>query len=730
MRYIPERSSDVVVQVPEDRNSYINVLNIGASGRGDIEFTGTVSDIQDDIVTIGGIGDGDGGTLNDYRSVLSPNTDIEVFAYGLSTVPQTPLLGFGPSTVVGVDFSSSTSVNPNLAPLSYVVFGYDIQTGILPQSKLTIPIGTKVLNPTFWNIDQYVQLNLSRSVGYAVPIVYRIWGNTVTFLGVIGNNKIGYPGSGSVTFLDLGLTEIPSWQPSVTLPGFMSGMFNVSGLDINQTLFLRGKSRVTIEPEISGFQPAYIQARGDTSRFSAGDTVRFYIDDTKFVQDAIGRAVSGRIKEVFFPAGTYNIRDTFFNNSAGISLRGVGDSSVIRRIPSAIANSANSGLLRLSGPGIKVQDLTLDGNSTDTFSAVSPVESEVSLSVADSDGVVLSGLSVVRSGGGGISLTGSSNVTFTGNRIVRTGRSYEQTVSPALFTNCDNIVAQGNIFQFATTSPKVVSAEFSTVNGNIIRGCGDKGLELLSSFQWNAQGNLAYSDNDSIIRSIDTYNNEYSRATIEVRKGFALDPVYMTVTYGGEAVSIIKNTVQADIYTLDQTGTKDVLAGSFRVLETSAQLEAGIFSLTLPGITSEPPILATDTLNNPTGYMYEVRADVLIGGITPLSIRRFLIDGNPFIAIRLRNSSDLLSLQIYSAASPENDQIAIRGFSNTNLNGWDQNTGYTVLDIDTDTNSLVLADIPELASLTSTPTDFLGGTLSIIRSDYFVADGNLYVHSF
>lgn len=730
MRYIPERSLDVVFQVPENLNSYINVLNVGATGLGNIEFTGTITDIQNDVVSVGGIQDGLGGTLSNYRQTLIPGVDIELFAYGTSTLPQTPLIGAGSPTVVGVDFSSSTSVNPNLAALTYIIFGYDIQTGILPQSKLTIPIGTKVLNPNFWNIDQYVQLNLSRSVGYAVPIVYRVWGNTVKFLGVIGNNKVGYPGSGSLTFRDLGLTEIPSWQPTTVLPGFMSGLFSVAGTNVTQLQFLRGKSRVTIEPELAGSQLAYIRARGDTSRFSSGDTVRFYIDDTKYVQEAIGRAVSGRIKEVFFPAGTYNIRDTFFTNSDGVGLRGVGDSSTIRRLPSTIANGTNSGLLRLSGPGIRIQGVTIDGNSTNTFSAVSPIGSELSLSVNNSDGVLISGVNVIDSGGGGISLDSSSNVTFTGNRIVRTGRPYEQSVSPVLFTGCDNIVAQGNIFQYSTTSPKVVSTDFSTVNGNIIRGCGDKGLEIFASSQWNAQGNLAYSDNDSIIRSIDTYNNEYSRATIEVRKGFALDPVYMTVTYGGESVAILENSIEADIYTLNSSGVKNTKIGSFRVIETAAQLEAGIFSVTLPGTVPATPIPATGSLNNQFGYMYEVKADVLIGNIRPLSIRKETIETTTYTAIRLRNSSDLLSFQIYSESSPENDQILIRDFSNNNLEGWVQTEGYGVIDIDTRTNSILLANIPTLASLTSTPVDFVGGTLYIIRSNYFVADGNLYVHTF
>jgi hypothetical protein len=204
----------------------------------------------------------------------------------------------------------------------------------------------------------------------------------------------------------------------------------------------------------------------------------------------------------------------------------------------------------------------------------------------------------------------------------------------------------------------------------------------------------------------------------------------MTVTYGGESVSILKNSIEADIYTLNSLQAKSTKIGSFRVIETSAQIESGIFSVTLPGTVSETTIPATGSLNNEFGYMYEVKASVLIGNIQPLSIRRFVIDTTNYIAIRLRNSSDLLSFQVYSASSPENDQILIRGFSNPDLGGWDQNAGYGVIDIDTDTNSLVLANITSLTSLTSTPVDFLGGTLSIIRSDYFVADGNLYVHTF
>jgi hypothetical protein len=67
MRYIPNLEENVSVQVSEDKNAYINILNVGASGRGDLEFTGVLTDVQGGIVTIGDIEDEDGNTLSQYR---------------------------------------------------------------------------------------------------------------------------------------------------------------------------------------------------------------------------------------------------------------------------------------------------------------------------------------------------------------------------------------------------------------------------------------------------------------------------------------------------------------------------------------------------------------------------------------------------------------------------------------------------------------------------------------
>lgn len=759
MRYIPALASEVIVQVPEDLNSYVNVRNIGATGRGDLEFTGTVTDISDGIVTISGISDGDGGSIFQYSDLLKGGVELQAFSYSTNTTPETPSLTVSSHTAVGnVDFSSSTGINSNLAPLTYYVFGYDADRGILPSAPIQYQVrpnsnvASKVLNPDFWNTEQYIQLNLGRTSQFVLPVIYRVWGNRVDFLGVIGNNKVGYPGSSNVVFRDLGNTELPAWDTEPSLPSFMSDLFSVGG---NQVLLIKkitAKEKLEILPNLLGSQPSFIQCTGlkGGSLMSSGNTVRFTIDDTKYFQRAVGIAASSRIKEIFFPAGIYNIRDTFFSNSgqidySNLSLRGVGNGSVIKRLPSNISNPSVPGLINFTGQtqnprvsGLRITSLSFDGNRKESFSLAAPIESEVTLQVKNADNLVVSDCTFADNGGGGIRVENSNGLSLTTNKILRTGRSYEQSVSPLLIDTSENVVAQGNIMEFATTGPRVINTDFSTINGNIIRGCGDGGIDLQTSFQWNAQGNIAYSDNDSIIRSIDTYNNEYSRATIEVRKGFALDPIFMTVTAGGESVGIVKDSVDANIFTLNSAGQKSSAVGSFRVLQTADQLDAGIFSLTLPGITSQvvggKTIPSTNSLSNSDGYMYEVKSSVLIGnsgrGFRPFSIRSANIGGTNYVAVQLRNSSDLLSFQIYSAANTsENDRVAISGFQNTNLSGWDQTESYAILGIDSDTNSILLNFIPGF-TIGPTPVEFIGGKLLILRPNYFVADGNLFVHTF
>jgi len=781
MRYIPSTGSRFVLQVPEDKNSYINVKNLDARGLATI-FEGRISNGVvsggENQLTFNEITDGEGLTFEQYRSTLSQDIELQVFSYRNITSGSSvdnPIIGISSHQLVNVDFSAQTSgSNDTVGPLKYYIFGYNIKTGQLPFAVQTIGLAPEydgVLDPSKWTEDQYVDINFSRSDSNVIPVIYRSWKGNVEFLGVVGNNKIG--SSGALSFKDFGNKQIPSWNQEVEgwTPSFFEGVFQVIGGVPTQRKRIIGKEHLKIKPIAENSAPNYIICETigggnlqNGTAYQIGDDVRFVIDDTKPIRAAIDMASTGNIKEIFFPAGTYYFRDSSFENSiqrdySNISFRGVGEGSVIRRVPSAETFSSNPGLLNFSGSGsrpikgIRFRSMVLDGAKEDTASVSAAgggyeqnrYISEGLLNVSYATDVSVTECRFIDAAGPGFHAEYSTSILLIQNIFSRLGRNYETTVRPIEIFETDNNVVQGNIFEFCTAGPYFFGVEFSTINNNIVRSCGDDGVVLETSFQWNATTNLAYSDSDSLIRQVDQYNNEYSKAPIEVRRGTPLEPIYFTVTNGGEAVGIVRDSIQADIFKLDAEGRKNASqkVGSFRVLQTDNQLEAGIFSVTLPGLNSATvnsltvpstqsfSLLDPDTQNY--GYMYEAKATVLLGGsgkgLTPLNIKETTIGSTNYLAIRLRNSSELLSFIIFDEANNDNDQIIIRNFTNSDseLSGWVQDQPYTVLAIDAVTNSLLIAPIANVTPGDGAGIDFSGGQLLIQRDNYQIADGNIIV---
>lgn len=774
MRYIPDTGKQFVLQVPEDKNSYINVKNYDARGLSTV-FTGSIFAGLQDELSIGSITDGEGGTLQQYFAILSVGIELQAHIYRGSGGGggESPLISVSGVNLQGVDFSSSSVSSNLIQPLKYYIFGYDTSTGKMPNAVQIVGGEgqySKVLDPDKWNQDQYVDINFTKTGQYVVPIIYRVWGTRVEFLGMIGNAKIGFPGASVLTFRDFGLKEIPSWNndPDYWTPDFLDGVISVLGGVPTQLKKIVGKEHLRIMPRIEGSQPNYIQCEAvpdgplaNPEDYQFGDEVKFVIDDTQPIRNAINLAAQGNIKEIFFPAGVYHFRNSSFINTnstnySNISFRGVGEGSVIKRLQASISGSINPGLLNFSGEresirveGIRFRSIVFDGNRSSTVSLVGPVSGSVDPSrpVAETlvflkyaDNVAITECRFADSGGVGVHTESCTAILMTNNIFSRLGRSYEPEVRPIEVYETSNSIVQGNIFEFCTSSPYFFNVDFSTINNNIIRSCGDQGVVLETSYQWNASNNLAYSDTDSLIRSVDQYNNEYSKAAIEIRRGTALEPIYFTVTNGGETVGIKTNSINAEIYELDALGRKDVSKnkGSFKVIQTADQLEAGIFSVTLPGLQSAAnnsiPATSSFALLDPAsgqfGYMYEISGTVRLGasgrGYVPVNIREINFGGVNCLAIRLRNSSELLSFLVFDATSPENDYIIIDGFSNTDLTGLDKETAYRVIGVDNDSNSLIIPAIPSLSP--GSGIDFLGGQLYIQRSGYQIADGNIIVN--
>lgn len=777
MRYIPDTGKQFVLQVPEDKNSYINIKNLGAKGVSTV-FSGRVIAGLETGLSIGDITDGGEGTLQQYLPILSPGTELRTYIYRpAGTLVDSPVITVIGQSFVGVDYTNTNigSGSSFLKELKYYIFGYDLLKGIIPNAVQIVGgngLYTKVLDPDLWNQDQYAEIQFSRVNTSTFPIIYRVWGNKIKFLGIIGNNKIGYPGAGTVSFRDYGIQEIPSWNNDEDnwTPEFLDGVFSITGGVPTIVNKMVGTEDLKILPRVEGAQLNYLQCEtvsgqsliNPNSYTISTDTVKFVVDDTKSIREAISLAGSGNIKEIFFPAGTYRMRDSSFDTLQGsnydnITFRGVGEGSIIERMWSTKTSALSPGLLNFKGTsdapvqGLRFRSLVFSGNVASNVSINPPSGSSIDPSRYITETLVhlsyvsnpaFSECRFIYAGSPGIHIEDTSAAIINNCVFSNLGRSYETSVRPLEIYTTDSSIIQGNIFQFCTASPFFSRIEYSTINNNIVRSCGDEGIVLESSDKWNAGDNLSYSDSGSLIQSIDQYNNEYSKAGIEIKKGSSLEPIFFTVTNGGESVAIKQDSIEAEIWELDSNYRKAAAGpfSKFRVLQTADQLEAGIFSVTLPGkdgdevngikATNEFAYFEPNATPAKYGYMYDIKATVRLGnsgrGYTPVNIRRTQDDK---FAITLKNSSEILSFQIFNERNTQNDSFVITEFNNTEpeLSGLIKGAPYTISGIDIESNSIIIESIPGV-TVDTDGINFQGGRVFIQRPFYDIADGNIYVN--
>lgn len=327
-------------------------------------------------------------------------------------------------------------------------------------------------------------------------------------------------------------------------------------------------------------------------------------------------------------------------------------------------------------------------------------------------------------------------------------KPYELNISPLKIRESSRIIAQGNLFQNCSGPVDFTGIDVSLINNNIIDNCGETGIQLNASDTWNAQGNLTFNESGSVIRTVDLYQNEYSRVSLDVKRGVAMTPVYFTVTDSGYPVSIFPGSIAARVYPLNSSYQNNTTASAtyLQVIENRPQLEAGIFGVTAPvstytgsgnsnqsrvikGTGSYDLLKADGSGNANYGYAYKITATVSLGRY---AIERIAYASPTTIKLFFRSSSDILSLLFFASGNASNDAIRTTGIGVTGaeLSTWADGTNLNVVDVDTSNSAIVIATPSTVATkftssadTYSTPTGFLG----LIKNNYFIADGNIYV---
>lgn len=787
MRYIGlDPNTRTVVQIDGNKSAYVNVKSFGASGL-DNYFSGSVS---------GTSGNGDSIYINQIsnytlyeEAYFVEGREITAFFLTENSAPDIGEYGsiFTSAALTPVGAIQDTSLS-TARNIEYFIFPYNVSTGrfspyVLANAELS---GLVITDPkTDFDETNYVQITFSRSSSSWVPVIYRRYNGRVDFLGVIGNNALQT--STSVTFYDRGTTQIPSWDEAAIaadanafLPEFLTSQISLSGTNGGpvgkaivgkKRLKIISKSQVTGVVEFADADNAGVSLSGFTG---AGTSVKFKFDDTKPIQDAIEWAKVNSVKNVFFPTGTYNVSHIKLYSSAAataysnISLFGTGASSVIKKGPSVVNSTSQYGTIGILGTGVSnrisgitIKDMAFDGNKRESIAVRSPQNDVYGISskyqdfiaMEYVDSVSIQNCSFYNGNGSAVYSLQSEKINLINNRIFQLSKPYEPNVPPVKIRETDKLVAQGNLFENCTAPADFTGIDVSVVNSNVINNCGDTGIQLTASDNWNAQGNLAYNASGSIIQSTDLYQNEFSRANLAVKRGITMAPTYFTVTDGQYPVEITQESISAKVYPLNSNYQYDTSGSEkyLQVVESQDQLEAGIFAVTAPvesislgfdGSNQDRYIQGTNDyalldVDNPTasnrnyGYGYRITANVRLGSF-PIS--RITSDtAADQIRIFLKNSSDLLQINFFGGGvnGASNSSVSTTGIRvpGTPLSSWPDGLPFTVQSIDS-TNSYFVIKTPAGVTAAFTGSNeytVRTGFIKLVQNNYFIADGNIYV---
>lgn len=777
MRYIGRTQTSTLVQIDADRNSYVNVKSFGAAGL-DRYFEGRVRGLNGNgsIISVGDI-----PSYSQYeKDYFQVGQELYAFFYLDTSTPPVGeydgiLTNVGTPEGVGSVVQAGTTTS---RILRYYVYAFNVVTGKFSPYVKTLTLPDVYRDPqTQFDDENYVRFTVSRATAEWVPVIYRQWGTgQIKFLGIPSNNIFG--GNTSITFNDRGSTQIPSWDESringgTFDPELFEGIISVSsGVISAKTIIVKRRLKI-VNRGVSGILECS-DASSPTGVFTGLDStsirVKFRFDDTKPFQDALNFAASNAVKDVFVAAGTYSIRNLELYSSvvpasqySGIVIRGSGDSSVLKRMPTHVNAEGSFGFIGLLGSGVTnriegvtIRDLAFDGNKTETFPINLPENDTYgvgdkyhdTLALEYADGIRVANCSFYNGAGAALYSLDSDKINFTNNRVFELSKPYELNISPLKVRESSRIIAQGNLFQNCSGPVDFTGIDASLVNNNIIDNCGETGLQLNASDTWNAQGNLTFNESGSIIRTVDLYQNEYSRVSLDVKRGVAMTPMYFTVTDGGFPVAISPGSITARVYPLNSSYqyNTSATASYLQVVENRPQLEAGIFGITAPvtsvtGVgnsnqgrairgTSSYDLLKPDGSGTANyGYGYRIAATVTLG---KYAIDRIAYASATTVKVFFRNTSDILSLLFFASGNPSNDAIKTTGIGVTGaeLANWADNTTLTVTDVDTSNSAIVITTPSTVADKFTSSTDVYStptGYLGLVKNNYFIADGNIYV---
>jgi parallel beta-helix repeat protein len=467
----------------------------------------------------------------------SPVTSSGSFSVTTASPNAPSISGFSPSsgpvgtvvTVSGSNLSGASAVRFGGAPASSYTVDSDSQvTATVPTYALTGPIavttpaGTATSSSSFTVAMSVATISAVSPSGGPVGALVTITGSSLT-----GTTSVAFNGTSAA------YTVVSDSQLTATVPdGATSGPLTVTTLAGPAVYLTRNGEAPSfaIMPAISSFSPtsglAGVSVTINGSGFTGATSVAFNgtsaaftpVSDSQLTATVPGGATSGAIT-VTTPAGQAASAAAFVvptavlyvDNTASCSDTGPGTAL------QPFCTIAKGGQVAVSGDTVSVVAGTYTGTSVNptsdgvTFSAnpgVTISGGPSAFAISNHSNVVISGFTITGTTSYGISVSGSNNVTITGNTESYAGTPITAQAAGIYLNNTVGGVVSNNVTHDNSDHGIYLNG---TTTGVLVKG--NTSYHNAEQYQRNANGIDDKAPGNSIVANI-TYDNEDSGINI------------------------------------------------------------------------------------------------------------------------------------------------------------------------------------------------------------------------
>lgn len=507
------------------------------------------------------------------------------------------------------------------ATYRYWLAQYDYRSGKVGASSQIEPSAgiTMTALQNFNDLD-HISLTINRTLTTVGILVYRSETSSISdakLVAILGPKELGGSTTG-IVWKDFGPYERTEWSSKTAKNEFDGDQIHFPNIATVNT------QKGWAIDSIVGIGSNSIDVDNNYT-LNSTPTVKVVHDNTYGFVQAINDAISGDVRALNLPAGTYLTHSV--NIPTDFTLQGDGKSTIIKRqyfandLTDGSGNSLdfNGKLLTIDGSpsNITLQNLSIDGNNTNNILFSGELDNYL-VYFENITSSLISNIEIKNSPSNGLYVYNSERLLLQGSSFIDGGLTDRYPFYPLNAQESEVLRINNCLFENYSGSVDVSVTSVASITSNIIRNTGT-GLRIYAASKINTSSNIVLGPADEYIPTFDIYDSDFNSVNITIQKNINFtSPVFLYLENGqAKDISSSKVSITAGIGTIVNIGLSSESLGTkflnFNILTSDAgtfERENGYIQV---GLNSEQTstltvgsvlgyeIIGTEFLSIPTG---------------------------------------------------------------------------------------------------------------------------------